>query len=182
MHMMLLLTLQKVTKKRIYHRSPQNSRPDTCSVHIAADHAFFKHVGKGSESTAIEEMVYNMGVADKTFTATDFNQDGGEGDGIGFFIAAVTVYTDITAEGTALFHFFNLINLLLSIGSMGSFSKVTVLEKHVINTPNIVKGLKLKIWRGHCCMEEYTDIMRFLTHYVHVIKSLPDTKHGQNSK
>ena len=101
-HMMLLLTLQKVTKKRIYQRSPQNSSPDTCSVHIAADHAFFKHVGKGSESTAIEEMVYNMGVADKTFTATDFNQDGGEGDGIGFFIAAVTVYTDITAEGTSL--------------------------------------------------------------------------------
>lgn len=122
-HMMLLLTLQKVTKKRIYHRSPQNSRPDTCSVHIAADHAFFKHVGKGSESTAIEEMVYNMGVADKTFTATDFNQDGGEGDGIGFFIAAVTVYTDITAEGTALFHFFNLINLLISIGSMGQLFK-----------------------------------------------------------
>ncbi|XP_067056132.1 disintegrin and metalloproteinase domain-containing protein 10-like [Acropora muricata] len=93
-------SLQKVTKKRIYHRSPQNSGPDTCSVHIAADHAFFKHVGKGSESTTIEEMVYNMGVADKTFTATDFNQDWGEGDGIGFFIAAVTVYTDITAEGS----------------------------------------------------------------------------------
>ena len=80
-------------------------------------------MGKGSESTTIEEMVYNMGVADKTFTATDFNQDGGEGDGIGFFIAAVTVYTDITAEGTALFLFFNLINLLLSIGSMGQLFK-----------------------------------------------------------
>lgn len=75
-------------------------------------------MGKGSESTAIEEMVYNMGVADKTFRATDFNQDGGEGDGIGFFIAAVTVYTDVTAEGTSLFKF-SIIKLLLSIGSLG---------------------------------------------------------------
>ncbi|XP_068693194.1 disintegrin and metalloproteinase domain-containing protein 10-like [Montipora capricornis] len=90
----------QVTSKRIRRRSPQNSSLNTCVVHIAADHSFFKNVGGGSERASIEEMVYSIGMADRAFRATDFNQDGGPGDGIGFFIAAVTVFTDVTAEGS----------------------------------------------------------------------------------
>ena len=44
-------------------------------------------------------MVYHVGMADKAFRATDFDQDGGPGDGIGVVIAAVTVFKDETAEG-----------------------------------------------------------------------------------
>ena len=40
-----------------------------------------------------------MGMADRSFRATDFNQDGGSGDGIGFVIAAVTVFHNETSEG-----------------------------------------------------------------------------------
>ena len=47
-------------------------------------------------------MVYHMGMADRVFRVTDFNQDGGPGDGIGFVIAAVTVYKDEIAEGRQL--------------------------------------------------------------------------------
>ena len=68
-------------------------------MHISADHLFFKHVGADSESATVAEIVYHVGMADKAFRATDFNQDGGPGDGIGFVIAAVTVFKDETAEG-----------------------------------------------------------------------------------
>ena len=44
-------------------------------------------------------MVYHMGMADRAFRATDFNQDGGSGDGIGFVIAAVTVFHNEISEG-----------------------------------------------------------------------------------
>ena len=91
---------RQVTSKRIRRRSPQNSSLNTCVVHVAADHSFFKNVGGGSERASIEEMVYSIGMADRAFRATDFNQDGGPGDGIGFLIAAVTVFTDVTAEGS----------------------------------------------------------------------------------
>ena len=68
-------------------------------MHIAADHLFFKHVGLSSERATVAEMVYHMGMADRAFRATDFNQDGGSGDGIGFVIAAVTVFHNETSEG-----------------------------------------------------------------------------------
>ncbi|KAL9986011.1 hypothetical protein ACROYT_G000064 [Oculina patagonica] len=73
---------------------------NTCAVHIAADYLFFKHVGSGSESATVAEMVYHVAMADKAFRATDFNQDGGPGDDIGFVIAAVTVFNDSKAEGS----------------------------------------------------------------------------------
>ena len=68
-------------------------------MHIAADHLFFNHVGLSSERATVAEMVYHMGMADRAFRATDFNQDGGSGDGIGFVIAAVTVFHNDTSEG-----------------------------------------------------------------------------------
>ena len=68
-------------------------------MHIAADHLFFKHVGLSSERATVAEMVYHMGMADRVFRATDFNQDGGSGDGIGFVITAVTVFHNETSEG-----------------------------------------------------------------------------------
>ena len=68
-------------------------------MHIAADHLFFKQVGLSSERATVAEMVYHMGMADRAFRATDFNQDGGSGDGIGFVIAAVTVFHNETSEG-----------------------------------------------------------------------------------
>lgn len=52
-----------------------------------------------SESATVAEMVYHVAMADKIFRATDFDQDGGPGDNIGFVIAAVTVFKDATAEG-----------------------------------------------------------------------------------
>lgn len=67
-------------------------------MHIAADHLFSEDVGAGSVSTTVAEMVYHIGMADKAFRATDFNQDGGPGDGIGFVIAAVTVFKEGMVE------------------------------------------------------------------------------------
>lgn len=55
-------------------------------------------MGAGSVSTTVAEMVYHIGMADKAFRATDFNQDGGPGDGIGFVIAAVTVFKEGMVE------------------------------------------------------------------------------------
>ncbi|XP_022796537.1 disintegrin and metalloproteinase domain-containing protein 10-like [Stylophora pistillata] len=45
-------------------------------------------------------MVYHVAMADKIFRGTDFNQDGGPGDGVGFVIAAVTVFKEAQAEGS----------------------------------------------------------------------------------
>ncbi|KAJ7339636.1 Disintegrin and metalloproteinase domain-containing protein 10 [Desmophyllum pertusum] len=86
----------QATRKRIRRSSSLN----TCAIHIAADHLFVKHVGSGSESATVAEMVYHVAMADKAFRATDFNQDGGPGDNIGFVIAAVTVFNDTKAEGS----------------------------------------------------------------------------------
>ena len=72
---------------------------------MAADHLFLRNVGGGSERATIAEMVYHVGMADKLFRATDFNQDGGAGDDIGFVIAAVTVFQDGNAEGNKTFGF-----------------------------------------------------------------------------
>jgi len=60
-------------------------------------------VGSGSESVTVAEMVYHVAMADKGFRATDFNQDGGPGDDIGFVIAAVTVFKDPESEGSQSF-------------------------------------------------------------------------------
>lgn len=60
-------------------------------------------MGSGSESATVAEMVYHVAMADKAFRATDFNQDGGPGDDIGFVIAAVTVFKDTEAEGSKIF-------------------------------------------------------------------------------
>jgi len=56
-------------------------------------------VGSGSESATVAEMVYHVAMTDKSFRATDFNQDGGPGDDIGFVIAVVTVFKDAESEG-----------------------------------------------------------------------------------
>ncbi|XP_020621435.1 disintegrin and metalloproteinase domain-containing protein 10-like [Orbicella faveolata] len=45
-------------------------------------------------------MAYHVAMTDKAFRATDFNQDGGPGDDIGFVIAAVTVFKDAESEGS----------------------------------------------------------------------------------
>ena len=60
-------------------------------------------MGSGSESATVVEMVYHVAMADKAFRATDFNQDGGPGDDVGFVIAAVTVFNDSKAEGKKVF-------------------------------------------------------------------------------
>lgn len=60
-------------------------------------------MGSGSESVTVAEMVYHVAMSDKAFRATDFNQDGGPGDDIGFVIAAVTVFKDPESEGSQIF-------------------------------------------------------------------------------
>lgn len=98
-----VIVLLQATSKRIRRDNPSNSGLNTCALHIAADHLFFKHVGSGSESVTVAEMVYHVAMADKAFRATDFNQDGGPGDDIGFVIAAVTVFKDPESEGSKIF-------------------------------------------------------------------------------
>ncbi|XP_020621423.1 disintegrin and metalloproteinase domain-containing protein 10-like isoform X2 [Orbicella faveolata] len=90
----------QATSKRIRRDNLSNSSLNTCTLHIAADHSFFKHVGSGSESATVAEMVYHVAMTDKSFRATDFNQDGGPGDDIGFVIAVVTVFKDAESEGS----------------------------------------------------------------------------------
>ena len=60
-------------------------------------------MGVGSESATVAEMVYHVAMTDKAFRATDFNQDGGSGDDIGFVIAAITVFKDAESEGSKSF-------------------------------------------------------------------------------
>jgi len=98
-----VILLLQATSKRIRRGNPSNSVLNTCALHIAADHLFFKHVGSGSESVTVAEMVYHVAMADKGFRATDFSQDGGPGDDIGFVIAAVTVFKDPESEGSQSF-------------------------------------------------------------------------------
>ena len=95
-----VIVLLQTTSERIRRDNPSNSSLNTCALHIAADHLFFKHVGSGSESATVAEMVYHVAMTDKAFRATDFNQDGGPGDDIGFVITAATVFKDAEAEGT----------------------------------------------------------------------------------
>ena len=95
----LLIVLLQATSKRIRRDNLSNSSLNTCTLHIAADHSFFKHVGSGSESATVAEMAYHVAMTDKAFRATDFNQDGGPGDDIGFVIAVVTVFKDAESEG-----------------------------------------------------------------------------------
>ncbi|PFX34886.1 Disintegrin and metalloproteinase domain-containing protein 10 [Stylophora pistillata] len=90
----------QVTNKRVRHSNPSSSDLNSCTVYLAADHLFFKEVGSGSESVTVAEMVYHVAMADKIFRGTDFNQDGGPGDGVGFVIAAVTVFKEAQAEGS----------------------------------------------------------------------------------
>lgn len=89
----------QVTSKRVRHSDPGSSILNTCTVYLAADHIFFKEVGSGSERVTVAEMVYHVAMADKIFRGTDFNQDGGPGDRIGFVVADVTVFKDAQAEG-----------------------------------------------------------------------------------
>ena len=60
-------------------------------------------MGSGSESATVAEMVYHVAMTDKAFRATDFNQDGGPGDDIGFVIAAITVFKNAESEGSNIF-------------------------------------------------------------------------------
>lgn len=60
-------------------------------------------MGSGSESATVAEMVYHVAMTDKAFRATDFNQDGGPGDDIGFIIAAITVFKNAESEGSNIF-------------------------------------------------------------------------------
>ena len=89
----------QATSKRIRRDNPKKSILNTCTLHIGADHSFFKHVGSDSESATVAEMVYHVAMTDKAFRATDFNQDGGPGDDIGLVIAAITVYKNAESEG-----------------------------------------------------------------------------------
>ena len=94
-----VIVLLQATSKRVRRDNPSNSSLNTCTLHIAADYTFFKHVGSGSESATVAEMAYHVAMTDKAFRATNFNQDGGPGDDIGFVIAAVTVFKDAESEG-----------------------------------------------------------------------------------
>ena len=91
----------QVTSERMRRDNPSNSSLNTCALHIAADHSFFEHVGSGSASDTVAEMVYHVAMTDKRFRATDFNQDGGPGDDIGFVITAATVFKDAESEGAS---------------------------------------------------------------------------------
>ena len=95
-----VVVLLQASSKRIRRANPSLN---TCALHIAADHSFLKHVGSGSKSVTVAEMVYHVAMTDKAFRATDFNQDGGPGDDIGFVIAAVTVFKDAESEGGNIF-------------------------------------------------------------------------------
>ena len=100
----VIVSLLQAISKRTRRGNPDKSSLNTCTLHIAADHSFFKHVGSDSESATVAEMVYHVAMTDKAFRATDFNQDGGPGDNIGFVIAAITVYKNAESEGTNIFN------------------------------------------------------------------------------
>ena len=99
------MNMSQMRNKRDSLGSKGSSR-NTCLVHVAADHLFYKHVADDSEAQAIAEMVHYVLEADKVFRSTDFNQDGGPGDNVGLAIGAVTVYKDEEAEGLFFVFFF----------------------------------------------------------------------------
>lgn len=92
-------------RTRAVRLSDNSTDINTCTLHIAADHHFYKHVGKGSVDDTIAEMVFHIAGADKIFRSTDFSGDGGPGDNIGFRITAITLFQDAEAEGILMYSF-----------------------------------------------------------------------------
>ena len=65
----------------------------SCSIHIIADHLYFKHVGGMNYGSTVEAMMTSVSEADAIFRSTDFDGDG-YGDNIGFIVGNITIYSD----------------------------------------------------------------------------------------
>ena len=83
---------KKKKKYRKYRRQAHNKRR-SCSVHIVADHLYFKYVGSLNFGSTVEAMTYTVAIADTIFRSTDFDGDG-YGDNIGFVIENITIFTN----------------------------------------------------------------------------------------
>eukprot|EP00058_Branchiostoma_floridae_P022186 XP_002607676.1 hypothetical protein BRAFLDRAFT_82878 [Branchiostoma floridae] len=70
----------------------------TCTVHVVADHRFYRVIAGSDAVKAIAEMVLHMEEADRIFRQTDFDEDG-NGDNVGFSITAISLYTDEESMG-----------------------------------------------------------------------------------
>lgn len=93
---------------KIFHESAeQDSYPDKirkinkramttgtdCTIHLVADHTYYKNAGNSDLLTTIMEMSYLVFQTNLIFRGTDFDGDGA-GDNIGFHISKITVYTN----------------------------------------------------------------------------------------
>ncbi|XP_012940095.1 disintegrin and metalloproteinase domain-containing protein 10 isoform X2 [Aplysia californica] len=76
-----------------YRRETKTDLPPplTCSLHVVADHLFFKYIGSGNVLETVNMMFSLVNDADALFRSTDFDGDG-QGDNIGFMVEKVTVY------------------------------------------------------------------------------------------
>ncbi|XP_035671582.1 disintegrin and metalloproteinase domain-containing protein 10-like isoform X1 [Branchiostoma floridae] len=81
-------------------RSGRSLEPQmtTCTVHVVADHRFYRVIAGSDAVKAIAEMVLHMEEADRIFRQTDFDEDG-NGDNVGFSITAISLYTDEESMG-----------------------------------------------------------------------------------
>lgn len=66
-------------------------KPLSCSLHLVADHLFFKYIGAGSVTKSVNTMLSVINDADSLFRSSDFDGDG-YGDNVGFIVAKVSVY------------------------------------------------------------------------------------------
>ncbi|CAH1251914.1 ADAM10 [Branchiostoma lanceolatum] len=73
-------------------------RMTTCTVHVVADHRFYRVIAGSDAVKAIAEMVLHLEEADRIFRHTDFDDDG-NGDNVGFSITAISLYTDEESLG-----------------------------------------------------------------------------------
>ncbi|KAK3092596.1 hypothetical protein FSP39_004811 [Pinctada imbricata] len=68
-----------------------------CSLHVVADHTFYRSVGGNSVSATVYEIKYQVGMSDVIFRGTDFDGDG-VGDNVGFEISQITIFSDSNAN------------------------------------------------------------------------------------
>ena len=71
-------------------KSEATPQPLSCTLHLVADHLFFRHVGGGDVMATANVMKDTVRGADALFRSTDFDQDG-VGDNVGFRVANITV-------------------------------------------------------------------------------------------
>ena len=64
-----------------------------CSLHVVADHTFFREAGHGDIAATISEMMFFVSEANTIFRSTDFDGDGA-GDNVGFYISHISVFTE----------------------------------------------------------------------------------------